>query len=78
MHFDLISNIYFYIVMQVELLEWNFWHSADYKSGRAFRVGPGSGLGLSKYFVPAYKTFFIALGVTTFFFRDVDLLCSPQ
>ena len=47
------------------------------KSGRAFRIGPDLGLSLSKYFGPAYKTFFIALGVTIFFFRDVDLLCSP-
>jgi len=45
--------------MQVELLEWNFLHGAEqsYKSGRAFRVGPGSGLSLSKYFGPTYKTF---------------------
>jgi len=34
-HFDLISNI-FCVVMQVELLELNFWHSAElYRSGRA-------------------------------------------
>jgi len=30
----------------------------SYKSGRAFRVGPGSGLSLSQYFGPAYKTFY--------------------
>jgi len=32
--------------MQVELLEWNFWHDAELysTSGRAFRVGPGSSL----------------------------------
>jgi len=27
------------------------------KSGLDFRIGPGSGLSLSKYFGPAYKTF---------------------
>jgi len=32
--------------MQVEHLEWNFWHGAE--SDRAFRVGPGSGLSLSQ------------------------------
>jgi len=37
----------------------------SYKSGRAFRVGLG--LSLLKYFVPAYKTFFITLRITTFF-----------
>jgi len=58
--------------MQVELLEWNF------DMVQEFRVGPGSGLSLSKYFVPAYKTFFVTLRVTTFFFRGVDLLCSPR
>jgi len=29
----------------------------SYKSGQAFRVGPGSDLSLSKYFGLAYKTF---------------------
>ena len=45
--------------MQVELLEWNFLHGEEqsYKSGRDLWVGPGSGLSLSKYFGPAYKTF---------------------
>jgi len=37
--------------MKVEILEWNFWHGAE------LQVGLGSGLSLSKYFGPAYKTF---------------------
>jgi len=32
----------------------------------------------SKYFEPAYKTFFVKLRVTTFFFRGIDLLCSSR
>ena len=40
------SQIYFCVVMQVELLEWKFWH------GAVLEVGPGSGLSLSKYFGP--------------------------
>jgi len=53
------SNLkYICVVMQVKLLEWNFWHGAElvqsYKSGRVFRVG------LRLKFVKifwAYKTF---------------------
>ena len=47
---------YIFVVMQVELLEWNFWHGAE-SSGRAFQDGQDTGLSLSKYFWPAYKTF---------------------
>jgi len=56
----------------------------SYKSGRAFRVGPGSGLSLSKYFEPIsdlHTTLFYDIkseDFLTFFFRDVDLLCSPR
>ena len=27
--------------MQIELLEWNFWHGGEFKSGYAFRVESG-------------------------------------
>jgi len=45
-------------------------------------IGPGSGLSLSKYFgliSGLHKKRFMALGVPVqiFFFREVDLLCSP-
>jgi len=48
---------------------------------RTFRITPGSGLSLSKYFelMSDLNTKpFIALRVTIFFIRDVDLLCSPR
>jgi len=55
-HFDFISNIFFcrYAsrTLRMKLLTW------CRVIRRAFRVGPGSGLSLSKYFGPAYKIFF--------------------
>jgi len=43
-------------------VQWNSWNETfdmvqSCKSGRAFRIGPSSGLSLSKYFGPMYKTF---------------------
>ena len=56
-HFHLISNIflcrYASRTLRMKLLTW-----CRVMSGRAFRVGRGSGLSLSKYFGPAYKTFY--------------------
>jgi len=49
----------------------------SYKSGRAFRIGPGSGLSLSKYFGPAYKKFY-NIKSNDFFFREVDFFYSPR
>ena len=50
-HFDLISNTflcrYASRTLRMKLLTW-----CRVMSGRAFRVGPGSGLSLSKYFGP--------------------------
>jgi len=46
----------------------------SYKSGRTFRVGPG--LSFSKYFGPD-KTFY-SIKSNEFFFRGIDLLCSPR
>jgi len=49
------------------------------KSGRAFGIGPGSGLSLSKYFgmiSGLHINFFMALGVRIFFFRDVVVLTA--
>ena len=76
-HFHLISNIflcrYASITPRMKVLTW-----CRVMSGRAFRVGPGSGLSLSKYFGPAYKKFYNILRVTTFFFREVDFFYSPR
>jgi len=49
-----------------------------YKFGQAFRIGPGSGLKFVKIFRSCIQNLFITLRVTTFFFRDVDLLRSPR
>jgi len=77
-HFDLISNIflcrYASKSLRMKLLAWcrvtvYVWPGF---SGRV-----GLGLKFVSIF-PAYlQNFFITLRVTTFFFRDVDLLCSP-
>jgi len=53
----------------------------SYKSGRAFRVEAGSGLSLSKYFEPIsglHTKLFYNIKSNDFFFRNVDLLCSPR
>jgi len=53
----------------------------SYKSGGTFRVWPGSGLSLSKYFEPIsglHTKPFYNIKSNDFFFRDVDLLCSPR
>jgi len=56
----------------------------SHKSGRFFgpdRVGPGSGLSLSKYFEPIsslHAKLFMTSRATTFFFCGLDFLCSPR
>ena len=54
--------------MQVELLEWNFWHGAELQVGFAGK------------FRACTQNFLITLrvGLTIFFFPNVDLLCSPR
>ena len=64
--------------MQVELLEWNFWHGVELLVRRGFSGRAGLVLKFVKIFRACIKNFFITLRVTTFFFRDVDLLCSPR
>ena len=75
-HFDLISSIFFcrYAsrTLKMQLLTW----CKVISRGRL--VGSGSGLSLSKYFEPIsglHANFFMTLrvGLTIFFFRDVDL-----
>jgi len=58
--------------MQVELLEWNFWHGAELQAG----LGPK----FVKLFRACIQNFFITLrvGLTIFSFRDIDLLCLPR
>jgi len=56
----------------------------SYKSGGAFRVGSDRAqarLSLSKYFEPIsglHTKLFYNIKSNDFFFRDVDLLCSPR
>jgi len=49
----------------------------SYKSGRVFRAGLGHGLTFVKIFRVCIQNLFITLRVMIFFFRGVDLLCSP-
>jgi len=51
----------------------------SYKSGRVFLGGVGLGFGLKfvKILRACIQNLFITLIVMIFFFRDVDLLCSP-
>ena len=77
MHYDLMSNIFLcrYVsrTLRMKLLTWCKVISL------AGLFGLCSGLNLSKYFRPAYKTFYYIKGsLTTFSFRDVDLLWSPR
>ena len=57
MHVDLISNIFLGRYASRTVKNETFDMVQSYKSSRDFRVGPGSGLSLSKYFGSAYKTF---------------------
>jgi len=78
-HFDLISNIFVLLLvmpsrtLSMKLLTWYRVVSQTglFGSGRAR-------LKFVKIFRACIQNFFIALGVTTLFFRDVDLLCSPR
>jgi len=77
----ILSQIYFCVVMQVELLECNFWHGAELYVWRGFSGRTGLGLEFVKIFRsnfgPAYETFY-NIKSNDFFFREVDLLCSPR
>ena len=60
MHFDLNSNIFLCCyaskTLRMKLLTW----CRTISQAEFFWVGSGSGLSLSKYFGPAYKTFFLS------------------
>jgi len=78
-HFDFISNIflcrYASRTLRMKLLTWCSVISLAglFASGRA-----GLGFRFVKIFRAYTQNFFITLRATTFFFRDVDLLCSPR
>ena len=64
--------------MQVELLEWNFWHGVELQLWQGFSGRAGLGLKFFKILQACIQNFFVTLRVTTFFFRSIDLLCSPH
>ena len=77
MHFDLISNMflcrYASRTLRMKLLTW-----CRVMSGRA---GLGSGVRSSAYFESIsglHTKLFYDIKSNDFFFRDIDLLCSPR